>query len=78
MVSTFGDRFAAVWLFSLPWWGGRNVALGTKENIKAKLLTAFVKLTDAVKSQVTLDSDYCGHREGKECWWGVWNVAELT
>lgn len=45
-----------------------SFALGKKENFNPKLLTAFVKLTDAIISQVALDSDYCGHRKGSECW----------
>lgn len=66
-VPVFRDQFAPFLCLCLPWWGQSSFALGKKKNSKAKLLTAFVKLTDAIKSQVALDSAYCGHWRGKQC-----------
>ena len=78
-VPVFRDQFDPFFLHVyFPWWGQSSFALGKKDKSKAKLLTAFVKLTDAIKSQVALDSDYCGHGRGSEHWWIACDVIKLT
>lgn len=53
-------------------------ALGKKENWEGKLLTTFVKLTEAVKCQLALDGDLLGSsKRKKKCQWGYVKCSEI-